>query len=184
MISLVFLAAGIVLTFSVIVFMMAIVLMGEGLVIKGLSCSIGLSEDCLRQDLQQERERLRQMQRRNQELLAENQQAEALKQRLAELDHAASSYVVFYSAKHRSHTVKTGHTYASLLNPDALIGAHCYVTARISGAGDRHIDLGKMASNKRVSLKTYRAEALEGTGLRPTDITMLQSKCRWPDGAS
>lgn len=177
------LSGAILLTFAIIVFLMAVVLAGEGPVMKGISCQLGLSEDCLRQELQREQQKLHQMQRRNNALTARNEEMEVLLERLAALDHASSSYVVFYQNAGRRHTVSTGHTYASLLDPDTLIGAHCYVHADVSGAGSRQIRLGNMDKGMRLSIKRYGAADLRGTGLDTSGIAALQALCRWPEGA-
>ncbi len=55
--------------------------------------------------------------------------------RLASLDHAASPYVILYEDSNSSPTVTTGHTYASLLDPDTLVSAHCYLQVEVKGAG-------------------------------------------------
>jgi hypothetical protein len=141
------------------------------------TCELGLSKDCLRQELQEERQRLHELQERNAEM-------EALFQRLASLDHASSSYVVFYSDTSASLTVTTGHTYASLLDPDALIGAHCYFYAGTAGAGSRQIELADMNRNLRIKNNRYSRWALRGTGVKRVDIAALQARCQWPEGAS
>ncbi|SMX28207.1 hypothetical protein TRP8649_02322 [Pelagimonas phthalicica] len=182
-ISMTILASAIALTFSIIVFLMAVVLVGEGPVIKGIACELNVSEDCLRKDLQKERQKFQQMQRRNQELQAENKKMEALVERLAALDHASSSYVVFYTKSGRR-SVTTGHTYASLLKPDDLIGAHCYFFANVTGAGTRQVNLGKMDRRMRLKLSNYNPSELRGTGVSVADIAALQAQCQWPEGAS
>lgn len=182
--SLTILMSAIVLTTVIIVFMMAVVLAGEGPVVRGISCQLGLSEGCLRQELQEERNQLKLLRRKNEELLAENQEAEALIQRLSDLDHASSSYVVFYTSTRRGVNLDTGHTYASLLDPDTLIGAHCYVHAQVRGAGTRRIDLGTMSPRKRLTLNRYSSAALRGTGFGTSDIADLQALCQWPPGAA
>ncbi|WP_299628359.1 hypothetical protein [uncultured Tateyamaria sp.] len=182
--SLTILLSAIVLTFFIIVLMMAVVLAGEGPVMRGITCQLVISEDCVRKELQQERKRLHDLQRQNREMLAQNKKAEALIKRLSDLDHASSSYVVFYNASWKRHTVTTGHTYASLLDPDTLIAAHCYVFSRVQGAGDRQINLGNMSKSRRLSLPSYGALALRGTGLSSRDIGTMQEQCQWPDGAA
>lgn len=182
--SLTVLTSAIILTFAIIVFLMAVVLAGEGPVMKGISCQIGLSEDCVRQELQKQRQNLREMQRKNRELMARNQETEALLERLAALDHASSSYVIFYEQRGHRHTVSTGHTYKSLVDPDTLIGAHCYFFASEQGAGSLQIWLGKMNERKHLTINSYRASELRGTGLSQSDIAALQALCKWPAGAS
>lgn len=182
--SLSILSGAIGLTFVIIVFLMAVVLVGEGPIMKGISCQFSLSEECIQQELQQERLRLQQMQQRNDELAARNEEMEALFQRLASLDHAASSYVIFMVDRSGSLVVNTGHTYASLLDPETLIGAHCYIQASTSGAGSRQIALGKMSRAKHVTNNAYSQLELLGSGISVGDIEALQARCRWPEGAS
>lgn len=175
-ISLMALGGGIVITFTIVFFMIAIALLGEDKVIRAVACQVGVGENCLRQELLQERKKLQQMQERNAKM-------EALLERLAKLDHASSSYVVFYINERGKHEVTTGHTYASLLDPNTLIGAHCYINVFQSGAGRTHIDLGNMKQNKSITLKTYKAADLAAIGLTNSEYIKLQSRCRWPNGA-
>lgn len=210
--SLSILTGAIVLTFAIILFLMAVVLAGEGPVIHGVSCQLGLAEDCIRQELREERQKLRSMQQKNREMQAfnkevearnseiqaridemqahfkklqtRNNELEALHKRLSSLDHASSSYVVFYEEKSGPYVVSTGHTYASLVEPNTMIAAHCYFYSGVTGAGKRQINLGKMSRDKRVTKSRYSRSELSGTGLSVNDITALQERCRWPSGAT
>lgn len=203
--SLSILTGAIVLTFAIILFLMAVVLAGEGPVIHGVSCQLGLAEDCIRQELREERQKLRSMQQKNREmrafnkevearndemqkhfnkLQARNKELEALHKRLSSLDHASSSYVVFYEDKSGSYLVSTGHTYASLVAPNKLIGAHCYFHVGIKGAGSRQIRLGTMSRYKKITLNHYSRSDLQITGANVNDISALQARCKWPVGAT
>ena len=181
--SLGILSGAIAVNFAIILFLIAVVLAGEGPVVKGSSCQLGISKECIILELQEERKRLRGMERRNRELMARNKEMAALVERLSALDHASESYVVFFEKRGHGHTVSTGHTYASLLNPETLIGAHCYVHVNLSGAGTRQVRLGNMSRRKRVTLNSYSRSDLRGTGLSVSDITKMQALCQWPEGA-
>lgn len=180
LISLVALSGAISIVAALILLLMAITLVGEGPVIRGIACQFGLLEDCVRQELQEERDRLRILRNQNEELLARNAEMEALLERLASLDHASSSYVVFYTDRAAGRTVTTGHTFASLLDPDTQIGAHCYISVATRGAGNRRIDLGEMSATGAVTRDQYSAADLAGTGVSQSDISRLEQACQWP----
>lgn len=178
------LTGAIALTFAIIVFLMAVVLAGEGPVMKTISCQLGLSKECVWVELQKERKALKVLRQENDALQSEVKKAEALFKRLSDLDHASESYVVFFESEARGYTVSTGYTYASLLDPETLVSAHCYIHAKVFGAGSRQIRIGKMDRNKRISLERYKASSLKGSGVSVSDIAAFQSACRWPNGAA
>lgn len=210
-ISISILSAAIVITFCIVLLLMAVALTGEGPVIKAVACELGFSPNCLRQELKQERKRIGNLERQAllkqkevrklaEEVEAERQKTERLKRqaqalenrkaelerlynRLATLDHASSSYVVFYDAQLGSRKVSTGHTYASLLDPETLVRAHCYFYGSVSGAGSRQITLGGMSKAKRVTYERYSDSELRDAGFSRSEIEKLRTKCRWPDGA-
>ncbi|OUS37249.1 hypothetical protein A9Q94_06510 [Rhodobacterales bacterium 56_14_T64] len=183
--SLSILSGAIAITFVIIMFLMAVVLVGERPVVRGLACQFGISSDCagqkLRLELQQEQKRLEQMRGQNRDLMARNQEMEALLKRLASLDHAASSYVIFYEDSNSSPTVTTGHTYASLLDPDTLVSAHCYLQVEVKGAGTRQVNLGKMSDGAKISLRNYSKAELKQADLSARELSALQSRCQWPE---
>ena len=181
--SLSVLITAILLTFTIIVFLMAVVLAGEGPVKHTIACQLNLAEDCVQRRLMEERGRLQELQRQHRRLEARNTELEALLQRLASLDHASSSYVVFYKNTKGRHTVTTGHTFKSLVDPNTLIGAHCYFHVDMPGAGNREIRLGTMSARKRVTASRYSRSDLRGTGLSQNDIGSHFARCQWPEGA-
>jgi hypothetical protein len=101
------------------------------------------------------------------------------------LDHAASSYVVFLERRVGSRSVQTGHTYASLLDPDTLIGGHCYFTKNNArSAGRLQYNLGTMNAAMRVANRNFRDAELRDAGISRAEIQALQDGCQWPEGAS
>ena len=84
-----FLATGILLTFTIAVVLILIHLFGQQAVIEELSCRVGLSEDCLRDELAAERARLEDLSRQVRDL-------EALRERIERIDVAADSFSIFY----------------------------------------------------------------------------------------
>lgn len=171
------LLAAIATAVSIVIFLIAISLLGQERVIECISCRLGVSETCLRQELALERSALRALQGRHDEM-------EALLERLSSLDHAASSYVVFLKNKVGSRTVTTGHTYASLLDPNTLIGAHCYFYANGGGSvGNLQVNLGTMDPSKRVTQRRLSSSALRDAGVTSAQLAALQAQCQWPEGA-
>lgn len=122
--ALVAMTGAILLTFAIIVLMMSVVIFGQAPVLRGVSCYLGLSQECLLRDLKEERRKIDKLEKRQRELMAQVTEADTILKRLSALDHASSSYVVFFEARDGLRKVTTGHTYASLLDPSTLIGAH------------------------------------------------------------
>ncbi|MGJ8618626.1 MAG: hypothetical protein ACSHWS_17415 [Sulfitobacter sp.] len=163
---------------SIVTFLIVISLLGEERVIEGITCHLGVSETCLRQELMIERAKLEALQGRNDEM-------EALLERLSSLDHAASSYVVFLERRVGSRIVQTGHTYASLLDPNTLTSAHCYFQQyRKGSAGHLQFNLDHMDAAMRVTNPNFTETELRNVGLSPAEMRALQNNCQWPEGAS
>lgn len=168
------LLSGVVLCFTIALFLILTKLVGEEQVIDTITCQLGLSEDCLLGELRAERARLAAMQARTQDL-------EALYERLASLDHASASYVVFYEDHSLlGQTVHTGHRYASLLDPSAFTGAWCYIGLSDNGALAKNFFLADMDSGLSVTRRAHSADDLRNAGLSTRDVATAIKRCIWP----
>ena len=180
--SLGILSGAIAVTFAIILFLIAVVLAGEGPVIKGISCQLGISKECILLELQEEREKLRGMERRNRELMARNKEMEALVERLSALDHASESYVVFFEKRGHGHTVSTGHTFSLR---GIAVCAGCNVPLRSSitkgNGGSYHYYLCQTKGYDHYG-KSIKRDKVEGDvgelikSLQPTEGLMAAAK--------
>lgn len=152
-------------------------LVGPKPVIDAVSCQLGFSQTCLLQELRQEKKKLRKLQGRTAEL-------EALYKRLSKLDHASSSYAVFYHDKKGKFTVSTGVKYVSLVKPGTLTSGWCYIRLSSSGSLDQNLHIANMDSKLKVTKNTFSAKRLSKIRLTQKDVSQALSRCKWPEGAS
>lgn len=189
-----------ILAFLIAVFLIAVQLVGPKPVIDAISCELSLSHECLRNDLRKERRKLdlerqkRQLEEKKRSALEERvaelkriekraKELEALYQRLAKLDHAASSYVVFHTSSFRRYKVETGHKYASLLDPNTLIEGWCSIVLN-GGAIARFFTIAGFEKNRRVVNQTVGRTTLREAGLSGRDVSSARKYCKWPRGVS
>lgn len=140
----------------------------------GVACQLGFSQECLWQELQEERRELREMRKRTAEL-------EALHARLAALEHASSSYTLFSHDRNGSHQVSTGIRFASLLEPDQLVAGWCYIELGVRNGIDTDLPIARFDDDLRVQRHDISAAALRQAGLDRDDITDALTRCAWPD---
>lgn len=175
-IVLMFLGTGIVLSMSIAIVLIVIQLLGGEAAIDKVACYLDLSEECVRNELDEERRKLKGLRKRNREL-------EAIYQRLRRLDHASESFVVFYTDHSGDHTVTSGHRYASLIDPATLIGGWCYINLPSPAGVSSDVFVAHMDEDRVVTPDTVTDEALEHAGLTQKEITAAFGRCHWPKGA-
>lgn len=152
-------------------------LLGDVSAIQKLTCRYGLSTQCLEDELEKKRREMRALQLRMAEL-------EALYKRLSKLDHASESFVVFYTNRGGSHTVTSGHRYASLIEPGRFKAGWCYIDLPNAGGISRNFYIARMGSSGDVSPNHIGDESLSNAGLTRHDVSEALTRCRWPDATS
>ena len=172
-----FLALGIVLTFVVAITLIAMQLLGDEEAIEEISCRLDLSQECVRDELAEERRRLEELRARTGEL-------EALYERLTRLDHASESFTLFYSDYSGPNTISSGHRYASLIDPETFISGWCYIHLPSPAGVSIDLFVARMGADRIVTRETVSDEALAESGLTQADIDAALQHCRWPEAAS
>lgn len=172
-----FLSLGIALAFTVALILILIQLLGGQSFIDGVACRLGLSTECIREELAAERQRLEGIRERYEEL-------EVLYGRLADLEHASESFVVFYKNREGPHIVTSGHEYESLTEPGRFVSGWCYVDVTRPGALDINIHIAEMDDDGDLTPKLIDDEALSASGLTQAEVAAARHRCRWPVGPS
>ncbi|AEI93866.1 hypothetical protein RLO149_c018780 [Roseobacter litoralis Och 149] len=109
---------------------------------------------------------------------------ERLLDRLRDMDHAASSFTIFHIEPIRDMTVHTGHRYESLLKPDDLLGAYCYLHVDGDGGQAMIINIAEMDAHLRLTDLKPDKTVLERLGLSRKERRSLLGLCVWPSVAS
>ena len=165
---------GALLAVAVALALIVIQLVGERPVLNGIACQLGVSQTCLLQDLEEERQRLRGLRERTAEL-------EALYQRLSALEHASSSYTLFTFNSDVRPTVVTGIEYASLIEPDQLTSGRCYIDLGHRNGVQRHVTIATFETDLRVRSERLNAAQLQASGLSRNDMNAALARCAWPE---
>ena len=172
-VGLTFLSLGIALAFAVALVLILIQLLGGRDFIDDVSCRLGLSTDCIREELAAERERLEGMRARLQEL-------EALYGRLAGLEHASESFVVFYEDHTGPFKVVSGHRYESLTEPGTFVSAWCYINASRRRTLNVNLHIAEMDDDGELTAELIDDEALSISGVTQAEVAAARHRCRWP----
>lgn len=175
-VALSFLATGIGLSLLIAVGLIVIQLFGGQPFIERIACVLELSDDCLQEELEQERNRLHLLRDRNREL-------EALYERLDRLDFASESFVVFYRDNSGPHEVVTGHRYASLIEPGTLTGGWCYVDLPTLAGLSNQVFVARMDADMVVTPEPLEDSALREVSMTRSDVAEAAGRCQWPGGA-
>ncbi len=172
-----FLATGIGLSLLIAVVLIVIQLFGGQIIIDRIACLFELTENCVQEELQLERERLELLRLRNTKL-------EALYERLARLDHASESFVLFYHDRTGQHEVVTGHRYASLIDPTTLTGGWCYLNLPGRAGLSNRVFVTRMDDDMRLIPEPLDDSVLAEVSLTRGDVADAVGRCKWPGGAS
>lgn len=197
-VGLALLTAAMGLTTILAIALIMIQLFGEEAFMDRLACNLGLSDDCIRQQLEETREHLehkkRELDRERQELSRTRRDLAGTRSRMSELEgmferlskvgHAASSYVVFYDTEMGPFGVQSGHRYASLLDPDTLIGGWCSIQFLSADSVHSFVHIQQFDRNLRLYEVTVSPASRRAAGLTLQDIKAARTRCKWPAGVS
>ena len=175
--ALTLLASAIGLTMVIAVGLIAFQVLGPQPVVDLIACELGLSTDCLQEELEQKRRRLKKLEERTAEL-------EALYDRLAKLEYASESFVVFYTDREGKREVTSAHRYASLIAPDRLVGGWCYIDLPSVSGISRNFFIAKMSADRIVRPTNPAGNVLASAGVSNGEVAQALSRCHWPEGVS
>lgn len=153
-------------------------ILGGQEMIDKVTCFVGLNEDCIIADLREENRQL------DDELAAKRTELaglEALRDRLAEMDYASESFVVFYSTDIAGMQVVSGNRYASLLKPNEFDAAWCYIELPDIGGVDAKLSIARMGFGRSVEPHDITETALNRAGISRSQLTTALSACHWPE---
>ena len=170
--TLALLSTAIAIVFSIMFVLIGVQVLGESEVLDELSCRLGFSDDCLYSELEEEKAKLAAVQERTKEL-------EALYERLARLDYASESFVVFYNDRNGPEVV-TGHEYKSLIEPGQFSSGWCYISSR-SGGLQRNLTLATMNAEHVLEQADLDAADASSIGLSLSAARAAANRCRWPE---
>ena len=176
-VGLTFLAIGIALAFATAIALILIQLLGGQDFIDDVSCRLGLSTDCIREELASERRRLAEMQTRLGQL-------QAVYDRLARLEHASESFAIFYTDHSGQYPVTTGHRYASLIEPGTFVAGWCYIDLPGPGSVSVNFYLARMDAGRTLMPEVVSDDALGRADLSRTEVVAARHRCQWPDGSA
>lgn len=109
---------------------------------------------------------------------------QALRNRLEKIEHAASNYSIFHHHRRGRYTVVTGHGYKSLLEPNQLNDAWCYIDiGDTSGNARRTIYIARYSKRRGVYSETVPQKVLDELGIDPEALAGFLARCSWPEGA-
>ena len=183
-IGLTLLAAAAALTTTLAIVLIAVQLIGEEELLNRVACHVGLSERCVREQLEDSQRELERQKRESERLRGEIAEMQKLFDRLADLDHAASSYVIFYHNGDGPREVVSGHRYASLLDPATLTAGWCYIRVDQGTAIAGSLHIASFESDLKLQRKTVSARDRGIADLTEGEIEEAHTRCHWPEGVS
>lgn len=170
------LLSGVALCIAIVLFLILAQLLGPDTVIKGLQCHLGFSEECLVQKLRAERRELAKIRK-------ETENMQEIFKKLEALDHASSSYVIFFEQDSGRNRISTGHRYVSLLDPNTIDSAWCNLYFPNLSSISQHVTIAKMSSKFRVRYESLSARTMRKAGLDQAELQAALTLCTWPEGA-
>lgn len=173
-VALAMLTFAISLTMLIAIVLIAIQLIGTQPVIDGLSCHLGLSADCIRRELEEKQRQLLSLEERHAEL-------QQLYDRLAKLEYASESFVVFYENTDGPHEVTTGHRYASLIEPGQFLTGWCYIDRPKDHGVSRNVFIADISADGEVTNTDITDDALASAGLTRREVEAALRRCIWPE---
>lgn len=135
------------------------------------ACRLGLSNDCLASQLEQSREEVARLERRKQHL-------EELHDRLARLDYASQSFVVFYENTD-GRPVVTGMRYRSLIEPGQFDSGWCYISVSHGRGHHENVDVARMDAAGAVTARPVEPGLLRSMGLDAGEVEDARRRCNW-----
>lgn len=172
------------LTTALAIALIAVQLIGEEALVERVACHIGLSDKCVRDQLEESQQELERQRREGARLRGRIAEMEAVLGRLSALDHAASSYVIFYRDTAGRFDVVTGHQYASLLDPETLTAGWCYIDVDRGSALRGSLYISRFDADLALRNDSVSAEDRRAANLPRGAIDEARSRCTWPDGVS
>lgn len=204
----VLLIAAALLTAAIAIFLIAVTLVGPKPIIEAIACEMNLSHQCLRNDLRKEQQKLqgekRKLELERRKRLQEERQRAALEKRIAELrqveekakklqavhnrlkeiGHAASSFVIFHRRENGRFTIESGHRYASLLRPNQLVEGWCNLYPPSRDNLNQFLLIARFDKNKDLKAIAIPRSTRKAGGLTKSDIETARKHCIWPKGVS
>lgn len=178
------LSGGIAITTMIALLIVIITLFSNTKVMETVECRLGLSDTCLMNDLRQKERELEQKRREALELERRSAELEALYERLAQLEHSGSSYVIFHSQTVAGYEVTTGHAYASLIEPDRLTSGWCYTSGTDHAGVTTRLNLASFETDMRLEIAAPSNDALASFGVSHPEFSRLVLGCQWPEGVA
>ena len=164
------LLSGIALTFAIAMALILIQLFGEERLIEEVECRLGLSADCLRQQLEEERVRVAEMQG----------QVGGMQQRVSHLEAALSGRMVFDEGPSVAGlTIVVGTIYQDNAARSEVIRAICWATMDRGGL-DPRVPLAEMDADGVISLPSADSLANASIRMDAEDVPAARDACPWP----
>jgi len=193
----VLLLAGLVLTASLVLFLILWSLLGTDVpAIQRLLCKHDLTEACaieaaeaeaaaVRAEMEDLLAQMRKKEAEFQDLGRRRAELQELYDRLERLENATESYVIFSHDRGGVYPVVTGWQYASLLEPNRLTKGWCYFDVVQGSDNDkRTVYLAEFGSGLRLTANPVNSSTLRDLGLSETGLSSLRARCKWPEGVS
>ena len=170
-IALAALFTALLLVLGISIALIAMQLFGHDKIVSEAECRLGLSDKCLSVQLEESRDEISRLQSRKKKL-------EAIYDRLASLDHASESFVVFYFDR-TGPTVVTGLQYKSLIEPGQFDEGWCYIQLSQSGEISQNINIARMNRDGTVRPASISGDTLSAKDLTNDQVAAARQRCRW-----